>query len=32
VRLAAQADGYVPNYDEAEATVRDLVARVPVPL
>jgi MoxR-like ATPase len=32
VRLAAQADGYVPNYDEAEATVRDLVARVQVPL
>jgi MoxR-like ATPase len=32
IRLAAQADGYVPNYDEAEATVRDLVARVPVPL
>jgi MoxR-like ATPase len=32
VRLAAQADGYVPSYDEAEATIRDLVARVPVPL
>ena len=32
IRLAAQADGYVPNYDEAEATVRDIVARVPVPL
>lgn len=32
IRLAAQADGYVPTYDEAEATVRDLVARVPVPL
>jgi len=32
IRLAAQADGYVPSYDEAEATVRDLVARVPVPL
>jgi MoxR-like ATPase len=32
VRLSAQADGYAPNYDEAEATVRDLVARVPVPL
>jgi len=32
VRLAAQADGYVPSYDEAEATVRDLVARLPVPL
>jgi len=32
VRLAAQADGYMPSYEEAEATVRDLVARVPVPL
>jgi MoxR-like ATPase len=32
VRLAAQADGYQPSYEEAEATVRDLVARVPVPL
>ena len=32
VRLAAQADGYLPTYEEAEATVRDLVARVPVPL
>ncbi len=32
VRLAAQADGYVPNYDEAEATLRDIVARVQVPL
>ena len=32
VRLAAQADGYVPAYEEAEATVRDIVARIPVPL
>ncbi len=32
VRLAAQADGYMPSYEESEATVRDLVARVPVPL
>ncbi len=32
VRLAAQADGYVPSYEEAEATIRDLVARIPVPL
>ncbi|MBI4706212.1 MAG: MoxR family ATPase [Deltaproteobacteria bacterium] len=32
VRLAAQADGYVPCYDEAEATIRDLVARIPIPL
>src|SRR5690242_11284428 len=32
VRLAAQAEGYVPSRDECEAAVRDLVARVPVPL
>jgi MoxR-like ATPase len=32
VRLTAQSDGYVPSADEAEATIRDLVARVPVPL
>ena len=32
VRLAAQVDGYVPSAEEAERTVRDLVARVPVPL
>ncbi len=32
VRLTAQADGYVPTADEAESTIRDLVARVPVPL
>ena len=32
VRLSAQADGYVPSYEEAEATIRDLVGRVPVPL
>ncbi|MEM9695092.1 MAG: MoxR family ATPase [Myxococcota bacterium] len=32
IRLAAHADGYVPSLDEAEATIRDLVARVPVPL
>ncbi|MCC6526181.1 MAG: MoxR family ATPase [Polyangiaceae bacterium] len=32
IRLAAQADGYVPVFEEAEATVRDLVARIPVPL
>jgi MoxR-like ATPase len=32
VRLAAQADGYVPSAEEAEATIRDLLARVPVPL
>jgi MoxR-like ATPase len=32
VRLAAHAEGYMPSRDEAEAAVRDLVARVPVPL
>ena len=32
VRLAAHAEGYVPSRDEAEAAVRDIVARVPVPL
>jgi MoxR-like ATPase len=32
VRLAAHAEGYMPSRDEAEAAVRDIVARVPVPL
>jgi MoxR-like ATPase len=32
VRLAAHAEGYMPTRDEAEAAVRDIVARVPVPL
>ena len=32
VRLASHAEGYMPSREEAEATVRDLVARVPVPL
>ena len=32
VRLAAHAEGYVPTREEAEATLRDIVARVPVPL
>jgi MoxR-like ATPase len=32
VRLAAQAEGYVPSREESEAAVRDVVARVPVPL
>jgi MoxR-like ATPase len=32
VRLAAQAEGYVPTREESEATLRDLVSRVPVPL
>ena len=32
VRLASHAEGYMPSREEAEATLRDLVARVPVPL
>ncbi|MEN9581424.1 MAG: hypothetical protein RJA70_4433, partial [Pseudomonadota bacterium] len=32
VRLSAHADGYVPTRQESEAALRDLVARVPVPL
>jgi MoxR-like ATPase len=32
VRLAAHAEGYVPTREEAESAVRDVVARVPVPL
>ena len=32
VRLAAHGEGYVPTRDESEAAIRDIVARVPVPL
>jgi MoxR-like ATPase len=32
VRLASHAEGYVPSREEAEMAVRDVVARVPVPL
>jgi len=32
VRLAAHAEGYVPTREEAETVLRDIVARVPVPL
>jgi MoxR-like ATPase len=32
IRLAAHAEGYTPSRDEAETAVRDLVARIPVPL
>jgi len=32
VRLASYADGFIPSRDEAEAAIRDIVARVPVPL
>jgi MoxR-like ATPase len=32
VRLASHAEGYVPTREESESAVRDVVARVPVPL
>jgi len=32
VRLSSHADGFLPTRDEAETTVREIVARVPVPL
>jgi len=32
VRLAAHAEGYVPTREECEAAVRDIVARIVVPL
>jgi MoxR-like ATPase len=32
VRLTCQSEGYAPDRDEAEATIRDITARVPVPL
>ncbi|MDF2695082.1 MAG: MoxR-like ATPase, partial [Labilithrix sp.] len=32
VRLSTHADGFVPSRDEAESAVRDIVARVPVPV
>jgi MoxR-like ATPase len=32
VRLAAQSDGFSPTREEAETVIRDLVARIPVPL
>ncbi len=32
VRLAAHAEGYTPSREEAEAVVRDVIARVPTPL
>ena len=32
VRLASHADGFAPLRDEAEAAVREIVARIPVPL
>lgn len=32
VRLASHAEGYMPTREESEAAVRDIVARVPIPL
>ncbi len=32
VRLSAHAEGYVPDREEAENAVREIIARVPVPL
>lgn len=32
VRLSAHAEGYVPDREEAESAVREVVSRVPVPL
>ena len=32
IRLASQADGFMPSRDEAEGALRELVNRIPVPL
>ncbi len=32
VRLAAHAEGYAPTREETEASIREVIARVPVPL
>ena len=32
IRLATHADGFMPTRDEAETTLREILARVPVPL
>lgn len=32
IRLAAHAEGYVPSREEAETVLKDVIARVPVPL
>jgi MoxR-like ATPase len=32
IRLAAQTEGYAPSREEAETTLREIAARVPVPL
>jgi MoxR-like ATPase len=32
VRLSSHAEGYAPTREEAESAIREVVARVPVPL
>jgi MoxR-like ATPase len=32
IRLASQAEGFVPSRDEAEATTREIIGRIPVPI
>lgn len=32
IRLAAHAEGYLPTREETETAIRDIVARIPVPL
>jgi MoxR-like ATPase len=32
VRFAAQADGFYVSREEAEATVREIASRIPIPL
>jgi MoxR-like ATPase len=32
VRLASHAEGFTPSRDEAESAIREIVARIPVPL
>ncbi|MFO0668450.1 MAG: MoxR family ATPase [Polyangiaceae bacterium] len=32
VRLSSQADGFMPSRDEAEAALREIIGRIPVPL
>lgn len=32
IRLASQAEGFMPSRDEAETTTREIIGRIPVPL
>jgi MoxR-like ATPase len=32
IRLAAHSEGYLPSREEMETAVRDIVARIPIPL